>query len=60
MNNNIGGRPTGKAEVQSRHLGQIADEIAEWEGSIADELKLTASDVAAIIKKYPRSLNLQS
>ena len=31
-----------------RHLGQIADSMNEWEGSVADQLGLVPADVAAI------------
>ena len=48
------------AEVQSYHLGQIAELMVEWEGRIIDKLKLTDSDVAAIKAKYPGELKLQS
>ena len=43
----------------SKHLGQIADSMYEWEGAIADELGLTPADVTAIKTKHPRELNLQ-
>jgi hypothetical protein len=32
----------------------------EWEGRIADHLGLTQADVAAIKKKYPDELKLQT
>ena len=44
----------------SKHLGQIADSLAEWEGRIADGLNLTRADVASIRRKYPDDLKLQS
>ena len=44
----------------SKHLGQIADSMHEWQGAIADELGLSPADVAAIITKYPTQLNLQA
>ena len=47
-------------EVQDSHLGKVADSIAEWEGPIADKLKLKPSDVANIKTAYPRKLNLQA
>ena len=47
------------AKIQSRHLGRIAESMAEWEGQIADEFKLTDSDVAAIKTEYPGKLKLQ-
>ena len=47
-------------EVQEKHLGEIADLMAEWEGPIADKLKLRANDVAGIKTKYQHNLNLQT
>ena len=47
-------------EVQESHLGEIADSMTEWEGSIADKLKLKARDVANIKTEYPKKLNLQT
>ena len=32
----------------SKHLGQIADSMYEWEGPVAEQLDLTPADVAAI------------
>ena len=49
-----------ESEVQQKYLGRIADSMAEWEGRIADELGLTVADTAAIKKKYPGELKLQS
>ena len=43
-----------------KHLGQIADAMYEWEGPIAEQLELTKVDVAAINKKYPGELKLQT
>lgn len=43
----------------SKHLGQIADSMCEWEGRIAEELGLTYDDITGITNKYPNSLNLQ-
>ena len=43
----------------SRHLGQIADAMYKWEGSIADELGLTDVDVADIKHNYPNRFGLQ-
>ena len=42
-----------------KHLGRIADSMAEWEGPIADELELTEADVASIKAKHPSNLKLQ-
>ena len=47
-------------EIPYEDLGPIADSIVEWKGPIADELKLTPSDVAAIETQYPQKLKLQS
>ena len=44
----------------SKHLGQIADAMYEWEGPVAEHLELTKVDVAAINKKYPGELKLQT
>ena len=44
----------------SKHLGQIADAMYEWEGRIADELGLSVVDVAKIKMKYPSDLNHQT
>ena len=44
----------------SKHLGQIADSMYEWEGTVAEALGLTIVDVAAITKKHPGELNLQT
>ena len=43
-----------------KHLGQMTDDLHEWEGSVTKELGLTTADVASISKKYPFDLNLQS
>lgn len=56
----IDGRSLSTAEVQLRHLGQIAESMIEWEGLIADELELTPADVEDIKTKHPQSLKLQS
>jgi hypothetical protein len=44
----------------SKHLGQIADAMYEWEGPIAEQLGLTKADVAAIKTKHPGELKLQT
>ena len=46
-------------EVQESHLGKVADSMTEWEGPIADELKLKLGDIANIKTAYPKELNLQ-
>ena len=48
------------ADGVPKHLGQIADSICEWEGPIAEQLGLTPTDVAAINKRYPGELRLQT
>ena len=42
------------------HLGQIADNMREWEGPIAEGLKLTLTDIEAIKVKHPGKLILQT
>ncbi len=44
----------------SKHLGQIADAMYEWEGPIAEQLELTRADVAAIKTEHPNKLRLQT
>ena len=44
----------------SRRLGQIADTMYEWEGSVAEQLGLTQADITAIKMKYPGELKLQT
>ena len=44
----------------SKHLGQIADTMYEWEGPIAEQLGLTRADVAAIKIRHPGELKLQT
>ena len=44
----------------SKHLGQIANAIYEWEGSIAEQLELTKADIADIKTEYPNKLRLQT
>ena len=43
-----------------KHLGLIADSMAEWEGRISNELQLTPADVAEILTQHPNKLKLQS
>ena len=47
------------SEVQEKHIGEIADSMAEWEGPIADKLTLRASDVEEIKTKHQQKLKLQ-
>ena len=43
----------------SKHLGQIADFMSEWEGRIAESLELTSADISNIKLKHPNELSLQ-
>ena len=40
----------------SKHLGQMADTMHEWEGPVAEQLE---ADIAAIKIKHPGELKLQ-
>ena len=42
------------------HIGQIANNMTQWEGHISDGLNLTLADVAYIKAKYPLNLVMQS
>jgi hypothetical protein len=44
----------------SKDLGQIANTMYEWEGSVAEQLDLTRAEIAAIKMKHPRQLKLQA
>ena len=44
----------------SKHLGLIADSMYEWEGPVAEQLGLTAADIATIKTEYPGKLRLQT
>ena len=50
----------GKNKGVLKHLGRIADTMAEWEGRISDELGLTKVDVEMIKTKHPNRLKLQT
>ena len=43
-----------------KHLGRIADTMDEWEGSVAESLRLSPADVAEINAKHPGKLKLQA
>ena len=47
-------------EGVSKHLGQIADSMYEWEGHVAEQLGLAPADVAAIKTEHPGKLKLQT
>ena len=49
-----------KVKISPIHFGKIADEMYEWEGKIAEELKLTQPDIAAIRNRYSEELKLQT
>ena len=44
----------------SKHLGQIADSMNEWEGPVAEELGLSPADITAIKIENPSKFNLQA
>ena len=44
----------------SKHLGQIAESMYEWEGLVADQLGLSLADVNNIRTKYHKELTLQA
>ena len=44
----------------SKHLGQIANSMHEWEGPVAEQLDLTPPDIAAIKTEHPNKLKLQT
>ena len=44
----------------SKHLGEIADSMYEWEGSVAEQLGLTPAEIAAIKMKHHGELTLQT
>ena len=44
----------------SKHLGQIADSMREWEGAVAESLGLYPADVEGIKKENPGKLHLQA
>ena len=46
--------------VPVEQIGQIANFMYEWEGSVAEQLGLSRPEVAAIKKRYPEDLNLQT
>ena len=43
----------------SKHLGQIANYMYEWEGPVAEQLDLTPADIATIKAEHPGKLKLQ-
>ena len=43
----------------SKHLGQIAESMYEWEGLVADQLGLSLADVNEIKTQHPMKLKLQ-
>ena len=44
----------------SKHLGQIADAMYEWEGAVAESLGLYPADVERIKKEHPGKLQLET
>jgi hypothetical protein len=43
----------------SKHLGQIADSMDEWEGPVAEQLGLSPADITAIKKDNLLDFKLQ-
>ena len=48
-----------KSSSVLKHLGEIADSMYEWEGAVAENLKLTPADIVDIKTQYPKKMNLQ-
>ena len=48
-----------RGQTIQKHLGRIAAEMTDWEDAIADNLGLTAADIADIMDRYPRKPSLQ-
>ena len=44
----------------SKHLGEIAEQMYEWEGKVSDELGLTKADVNNIKELHKNKLKLQA
>ena len=44
----------------SKHLGQIADSMYEWEGAVAENLGLTLPEIAKIKLEHQLNLKLQT
>ena len=42
------------------HIGQIAEEVREWEGRLSDGLELSPTDVESINTKYAGKLKRQT
>ena len=45
--------------VSTKHIGEIADSMYDWEGEIAEELGLTLPEVAEIKVEHDKKLKLQ-
>ena len=43
-----------------KHLGEIAEQMYEWEGKVSDELGLTKADVNSIKERHKDQLKLQA
>ena len=50
---------TNRGQTVQRHLGKIADSMADWEGAVAECLNLTTADKNAIKGKNPFNQELQ-
>lgn len=49
-----------KSNSVLKHLGEIADSVLEWEGAVAENLRLTPADIADIKIQYPKKIKLQA
>ena len=49
-----------KSNGVSKHLGEIADSMSEWEGAAAENLGLTPADISHIKTKFPKEIDLQA
>ena len=43
-----------RGRIIPQHLGRIAADMTDWEGEIADLLRLTRAEREDIIERYPR------
>ena len=46
--------------INNVHIGQIAEEVREWEGRLSDGLELSPADVETIKTKHDGKLKLQT
>ena len=48
-----------QGDTVDKHLGRIAAQMIDWEGTIGDNLGLTRVDIANVKEKYPQNPELQ-